>query len=56
MAKIAYRRITVGGVEIFYREADRPGGPGDLRRSSKADRAPQRPERSTTLSAYAYSL
>jgi pimeloyl-ACP methyl ester carboxylesterase len=27
MAKIAYRRITVGDLEIFYREAGRPDAP-----------------------------
>lgn len=27
MAKIAYRRITVGELEIFYRETGRPGAP-----------------------------
>jgi hypothetical protein len=27
MAKIAYRRIPIDGLEIFYREAGRPNAP-----------------------------
>ncbi len=30
MTKIAYRRITAGGLEIFYREAGRPSAPAIL--------------------------